>query len=196
MGTANRPYCRACLAPRLSAGGSSRSGTSCHANARSVPDEPLTQQKWAEPVLRFERVVRPASELQVVHRRWAPISEWNHVVDFEAATLRATTGGAHERALASITPPHFPAYGSWNMPRVLLRGSRDAARTLRCRKASSFELLEQERQGALEDNRWIAVRDLMPHQVLDPSQLVVHLPAYGDLDFVSLRRERSNEAPR
>jgi len=118
------------------------------------------------------------------------------MVDFETATLRATTGSAHERALVSITPPHFPAYRSRNMPGVLIRGGWDAARTLRRRKTCSFELLQQERQGALEDHRWIAARNLMPHQLLDPSQLVVHLPADRDLDLVSLRRERSHEALR
>ncbi len=54
-------------------------------------------------------------------------------------------------------------------------------------------MLDEQRQGAVEDLGWIAVGDGMPQQVLCATQLVVGLPADGELHLVAVERDRRDD---
>lgn len=58
----------------------------------------------------------------------------------------------------------------------------------------SFQLRQQDAQGAFDDRRRIAVRHRVSQKILDPPQLVAHFPADGDLQPVALRRERRDHS--
>jgi hypothetical protein len=54
----------------------------------------------------------------------------------------------------------------------------------------ALEVLQQQRQRAVENHRWIAVRHGVTEKVLHASELVITLTTYSELYFVAFRRER------
>jgi hypothetical protein len=58
-----------------------------------------------------------------------------------------------------------------------------------------LEILQQQRQRAVEDDSRISVRYLVSQKVLCSAKLVVRLSAHRHLYFVALRSERSDHGP-
>src|SRR5258706_11621026 len=119
------------------------------------------------------------------------------VVELQERALRASpSGGGHEGALASVAPPDR----ALDLPRHMAGGQAGSAdflirfRTDRPiwpwpgdrRQLRLLDLLEQYREGAVEDRARIAVGDLAAEKRLQAPQLLVGLLADGELHAITL----------
>ena len=146
----------------------------------------------AEESLRFEDVVSPTPELQIVRRRFTAGGIRNDVVKFEKPGLIATTRRANEGTAAAITCPHGAFHGCGDATRARdLRAS--SARPLNHRQLGFCQVVEKNCERAIEDDGRVAVRDLMSQQILRATQLVVRVVTNGELHFVTLRRKRRDD---
>lgn len=156
-----------------------------------IPRRCLTHQQRArvEVLDGVVLVVRTAAKLDVVFRRAASVRERNDVVEFQQSRFVAAPLAPCKGAASLVAPPDGSAHRCRNVT---------APRTARCERARctrrsdlrAFESFEQERQRAIEDRRGIAVRERVPEEILRAPQLVMRLPAHGELHFVALWRER------
>jgi hypothetical protein len=119
-------------------------------------------------------------------------------------SLHLPSGGGHEGALATVAPPdlaldfardmaggsYFPIRpGTDRRVWIRLRMDRPVWPGLVCRpELPLLDLLEQHREGAVEDRTRIAVGDLAAEKGLQPPQLLVGLLADGELHAVALGR--------
>lgn len=53
----------------------------------------------------------------------------------------------------------------------------------------AFQMVEEQRQGAIEDLRGVAAGQRVTHQVLHTPQAIVRLMSHGDLDSIALGRD-------
>ena len=137
-------------------------------------------------------------KLEVVDACGAAIREWNQVVILEKAALGATSHCADERALAAVSLPDRSLDGGWHVAAGSF-GQQGHAGTLDQRVPRLVEFVQQQCQRALEDGRYVAVRDAVSQQVLRFAQLLVRFTGDGELDFVSFRgkrRDRGDVLPR
>jgi hypothetical protein len=70
---------------------------------------------------------------------------------------------------------------------------RALRRLARCPELLLLDLLEEHREGTVEDHGRIAVRDLAPEKGLKPPQLVVALLANRELDAIPVGRSRLDD---
>jgi len=142
-------------------------------------------------------VVTPASQRDVLHRRQSTEGVRHHMMELQEGPLLASmTVPPDEGAPAPITAPH----GTLDLARDVTRRSAargpirpgaDNARTLRLRcrgELRLLDLLEEKRQGALDDEAGIALRDLTAQEVLEAAQPVVTFLAERELNPVPVRR--------
>jgi hypothetical protein len=78
------------------------------------------------------------------------------VVEFEKPALATTTVSPNERTLASITRPNLTLHSRRHMTAGVVR-SRSIARPLHVPQLPALEILEQQRQPAIEYDSWISV---------------------------------------
>ena len=103
---------------------------------------------------------------------------------FTAATLFS-----FERTPSAVALPHFTPYRRGNVTR---RGRHAAQRsgTVRQTQLGPLELRHQQAKCPFHNDCGIAIRHDVPQQILCPPQLVIGFPTDGDLDLVSLWRNR------
>jgi len=137
-------------------------------------------------------VVTAAPERDVLRRRRAPERVGVEVVVFEESALAAALSvRSHEPALPIVPPPgHAPGLVRGVPRSVLIRPGTDRPRPGRRAGLRPLDLLEEQRDRAIEDGGRIAVRDLATEQRLKPPQLVVRFLADRELDAIALRKRR------
>src|SRR5450759_86148 len=118
----------------------------------------LSQQQQPEVSLRFIHVVGAAAELQVRACRLSALGERDHVVKFEEPALGATTRRPEKRALTTVALPHLTPDGRRHMARPR-HGLARRPRAIGLRQLLALQILQQQRERAIEDRRRIAVRD-------------------------------------
>jgi hypothetical protein len=140
-------------------------------------------------------IVCAAAQLNVGGGRGTACGIRLDVVKLEESAFGAAPAPSHERTPPFVAPPHLALHGGRDVPRAAGRTSRAAWR--RCRGTSTtFQILQQQGQGAIEDLGEIAARDRVPGQGLHAAQLVMGLSRDRELDLVALRRERRHRGPR
>ena len=117
------------------------------------------------------------------------------MVEFKKSVFTATTVSPNERTLASITRPNLTLHSRRHVTASVVR-SRSIARPLHVRQLPALEILEQQRQRAIEYDSWISVWDQMSEQILNSPELRMCLATNRELHFVTLRRQRSNQRRR
>jgi len=94
-----------------------------------------------------------------------------------------------EAALPALPPPGHALRLVGSVPRPApIRPGTDRPRLRRRADLLSLDLLEEQRDRAIEDGGRIAVRDLAAQERLKSSQLVVRVLADRELDAIALRR--------
>ena len=129
------------------------------------------------------KVVRFASQLNVLDRREAALREWLDVMEFEEGRLATPSAGADERAASLIALPDVTFHRGRDVPTSASFGRR---RT-KCRgrgASASFEVREQQGHCPIDKRREIARRIRMPQEILRAAKLVVRAP--GDLRHTAL----------
>ena len=114
------------------------------------PGALLAHEVRPEEQPRLIGIVRAATQLDVLFRRHSAYGVRLHVVELEERALTAASFGPDERAAPTITSPH----GAPHRRRDVARGSR-AWRGRACAfslgETLAFELVDQERHGAIEN---------------------------------------------
>ena len=159
-----------------------------------APDPPNTAPP--EDQLSFVLVVAPAAQRDVLHRRQSTEGIRHDVVELQERALGASLSVlAHVAASAAVPSP----CGALNVIRDFTRGREgrrlirpgadrsSALRPRRGRELRLLDLLEEQRDGAIEDGARISVRDFAAKQRLKAPQLVVRVLADRELDAIALR---------
>jgi hypothetical protein len=141
------------------------------------------------------RVVCSTAQRQILNTRLASSRIRDDMVELEETRLPAPSVGADERAPAGIALPHEAADVRRHSARVG-DGADGGPRRAGLRQPSSLELIDEYRQGSLDNGRRITGRQSMAQQVLSPAELFVRFSADGDPDHVSFRRERRDSGVR
>ena len=147
-----------------------------------------------EEQARLVRVVRAASQLDVLDCRRSADAMGLHVVELQERAFTAASFGPDERATAAVTSPH----GAPRRCRDVARGSRTwfrRARTLSLGEALALELLDRKRNGAVEDFGGVSRGHHVTQQRLGTTELVVCLARDGELNPIALRREAARLTP-
>src|SRR5438093_3486075 len=113
-------------------------------------------------------------------------------MELEKAPLYAPTACSNERASPIIAAPDLTLYGRGDVSRASPRRNGIAG-TQRRGKLRPLQVLEEQRERAIENRGRIAVRSAVPHQILDSPQLIVSVARDRELNLVSLRRERGDD---
>ena len=133
--------------------------------------------------------MRAATQLDVLYRRRSAHGIGLDVVELQERALTAASFGPDERAAATVTSPH----GASHRGRDVARGPRAwfrRARTLSLGEALAFELVDQERDGAIEDFGGIPRGHRMTQQRLGTPELVMCLARDGQLNPIAFGGER------
>jgi hypothetical protein len=109
-------------------------------------------------------------------------------MEFEQAGLGASTCGAFKSASPLVTRPDRSPDSRGHMTPGRI-GRFDRPRTRSGGEPLPLELFEQHHQRTIENRPRIAVRDLMTQKILDAAELVVGVPADGELHLESFRGE-------
>ena len=155
----------------------------------------------SSPVRRISRAPRKCSSART---RCAPCSEAGRSrPSSDRRPRRGRRGGTrgsrarHRRPFPAnahcprsrVQTSRLTAAGTCREPGVAGRAGPWMARV---RQLLPLEVLQQQRDRTVEDNSGIAIRHLMPQQVLDAAEFVVGVAADGELHLVSFRGERSD----
>jgi hypothetical protein len=138
-------------------------------------------------------VVDAAQQAKVLDRRSASSRERDDVVEFQEAPLVTPPASfGHECAAPSVTVPDRALDLGRDMSRA---GRRLPARMgmLGRREFLLRQVLEQHRQGPLEDRARIAVGNHVSQQFLREPQLLARLLRDGELDLVAVGRKGRND---
>lgn len=119
----------------------------------------------------FMLIVRTTPELDVIRRRDTAGRVWRDVVELEERGFAAPAGAPDERAASLVAPAHLPPDSRRYVASPAT--ARPAARSRGChtRKPSPLEIVDQQRQGAIENRVEISIRHGMPRKRLGPPQL-------------------------
>ena len=142
-----------------------------------------------EEQARLIRIVRAAAQLDVLDCRRSADGIGLYVVELQERALSAASFGPDERAAAAVTSPH----GAPHRCRDVARGSRAwcrRARTIGLGETLAFELVDQERHGAIEDGGGISRGQRVTQQRLGTPELVVGLARDGQLNPIAFGGER------
>jgi hypothetical protein len=144
-----------------------------------------------EVALGHQGIVRATEQSDFVGRRGAAAGEGVIVVVLEeiagfaaAVAVVGDEGAAHGVVLANDA-----ADLGGDVARAGLRRRGPAPGSGRPGEVLLHLLVDQEVEGQLEDRGKIAARDAMTRQLPRALQLVVELPARGELELVALRRQ-------
>ena len=123
--------------------------------------------------------MRAAAQLEIVSRRRASVRKGHDVVILEEPALRAATGRAHERALATVAVPDCTSHRRRNVAAVGATRLR-YPRSIHHSVLRLVQLRQEQRQRAIDDDGNIAVRNTVSQQILGLSKFVVGLTRDGD----------------
>jgi hypothetical protein len=158
-----------------------------HVRRRRFADE---QRAVAKLLQRFMLIVSTAPKLDVLGGPHSPACEWNDVVKLEECRFAASALAPFERTATAVARPDGAAHGRRDVTASGGERTRRLPRRLRLRQLRPLEMLEQQRQRAIDDRGGIAVRDRVTQQILRAPELVVRVAADGELHFVPLGAER------
>jgi hypothetical protein len=136
----------------------------------------------------------PAAELQIPGSRLPSFRERGDVVKLQETARGASSAGADECAATLISRPHLAPDGRRHVTRSGLMRPL-ALRTIRASELLLFQIHEEQRERASEDDGWISVGDGMPQQILDAAQHVVSLPVDRELHLEPLWCKRHERRP-
>jgi len=111
------------------------------------------------------------------------------VVELEMASRRASAGGPDERAAALVPRPDGAFHGGRNVARCRIRLPR-CARSIGLRQRLPFQLRQQQRERAIEDDCRVAVRHRSREQILNAPEPVMRLASDRELELVTFRSQR------
>ena len=138
-------------------------------------------------------VVRAAAQLDVLDGGGAAHREWRYVMELEERRLSTPARPSDERAALLIALPHGTPDGRRY---VTSRCSTVASAWLRRRdtgKPSSLEIVDQQRQRAIENRADVTIRQRVSGKRLRVAQLFVGLASQRHLQLVVFRRERRHD---
>ena len=87
------------------------------------------------------------------------------MVILKEPALAAAFPAGDTRTASNVARLDFALHGCRNLPRTRIHRCRRAL-TLHFREPRSFQVFEKRAERALDDRRWIAIRDRMPEQIL------------------------------
>ena len=116
-------------------------------------------------------IVGATAELNIVICRGTPGRIWNDVMELEECGFAAPACAADERAPSLIPLADSPPYSGWYVAPSAT--TAPTCRAWRCDagKPSPLEIVDQERQGAIEDRAKVSIRQRMSCKGLGPPQL-------------------------
>jgi hypothetical protein len=149
----------------------------------------------AELARGFVRVVRATPELQILIRAGAARAERDDMVVFDETCFATATIPVHKRATTFVAGPDSPSHRGWNMARRRWTHTRMPG-PCRRRQLGPFHVLEQQRQGPIDNGRRVAVRNLMPQKGTQAFESGERLLVHGDPNEIAFRCEWRDEGPR
>jgi len=148
------------------------------------------KQRSEEP-LSLVLIVATTAKLEILHFCGTASSKRHKVMDLEKTPFGAAALLSGERALSSITGPDLAPDRGGYVSRAGARVSRGSG-SGRCGQPRSFQILDEQRQGGVDDCRWISVGDHMAEEILGAPKIVVRLARDGDLILVEFGRKRDH----
>jgi hypothetical protein len=133
-------------------------------------------------------IVSAAPKLDVADRGDPTPRKRDDMMKLQEACLTAAALSPFERTAAAVARPDSAADGRRNMTAACGDRAGHLSRRFRLRQLRSLELLEQQRQRAIDNRRGIAVGNRVPQQILRTPELVVGLAADGELQLCTAQR--------
>jgi hypothetical protein len=106
--------------------------------------------------------VRAASERKIGDGCGPAFGEWLEVMEFEPARFAASAERAFESAAALVARPDFAPDGGRNVARVCLARVRARPSVPSPTDLLPLEVIHEQREGAVDNGRVIAVWNRMP----------------------------------